>query len=171
MTPAAQLASLLLEHLGITGKPDLSVICQRLGIRIKEVPLTGAHGALVRSKKAQKGIISVKAALPEPTQKRFTIAHEIGHFIIPYHKDLGSVCDARTLGRFGKSIPRPELEANEFAAELLLPAKLVSAPLQLRAPSLETIGRVASTFETSLTATTWQYLDLTDQPLRHDLEP
>jgi Zn-dependent peptidase ImmA (M78 family) len=164
VTVAAQLASLLLEHLGITGKPDLHEICKNLGLRIKEVPLTGAHGALVRSKNASKGIISVKASLPEATQKRFTIAHEIGHFIIPYHKNLGSVCDTRTLGRFGKTLPRPELEANEFAAELLLPAKLVRKPLRLDSPSLATIGAVATTFDASLTATTWRYLDLTDQP-------
>jgi len=164
VTPAAQLANLLLEHLGITSKPDMYEICRRLGLRIKEVPLTGAHGALVRSKNAAKGIISVKSSLREEGQKRFTIAHEIGHFLIPYHKDLGSVCDAPTLGRFGKHLPRPELEANEFAAELLLPSKLVRTLLRLDAPSLETIGSVASGFGASLTATTWRYLDLTDQP-------
>jgi Zn-dependent peptidase ImmA (M78 family) len=164
VTPAAQLASLLLEHLGIATKPDLRSLCKQLGLRIKEVPLTGAHGALVRSKNAPKGIISVKSSLPELAQKRFTVAHEIGHFIIPYHKNLGSVCDARALGRFSMSMPRAELEANEFAAELLLPAKLVSAALQLKSPSLETISRVAADFDASLTATTWRYLDLTDQP-------
>jgi Zn-dependent peptidase ImmA (M78 family) len=164
MTPAAQLASLLLEHLGISGKPDLQVLCKSLGLRIREVPLTGAHGALVRSKNAQKGIISVKSTLPERTQKRFTIAHEIGHFIIPYHKNLGSVCEASAVGRFTKTMPRPELEANEFAAELLLPAKIVRGPLQLNSPSLDTIARVASDFDASLTATTWRFLDLTDEP-------
>jgi Zn-dependent peptidase ImmA (M78 family) len=164
MTPSAQLASLLLEHLGISDKPDLHAICKALGLRVKELPLTGAHGALVRSKHAQKGIIAVKESLREQTQKRFTIAHEIGHFVIPYHKDLGSVCNARTLGRFGNGTPRPELEANEFAAEILLPAKLVKAPLKLTTPSLETISLVAKNFEAGLTATTWRYLDLTDQP-------
>jgi len=164
MTPAAQLASLLLEHLGISGKPDLQVLCKRLGLRIREVPLTGAHGALVRSKNAQKGIISVKSTLPERTQKRFTIAHEIGHFIIPYHKNLGSVCEANAVGRFTKTMARPELEANEFAAELLLPAMIVRGPLQLNSPSLDTIGRVASDFDAGITATTWRFLDLTDEP-------
>jgi Zn-dependent peptidase ImmA (M78 family) len=153
-----------MEHLIITGKPDLREICKRLGLRIKEIPLTGAHGALVRSKNSSKGIISVKASLREETQKRFTVAHEIGHFVIPYHKDLSNVCDARTLGRFGKTLPRPELEANEFAAELLLPARLVRMPLRVDTPSLETISSVATEFETSLTSATWRFLDLTDQP-------
>jgi hypothetical protein len=100
----------------------------------------------------------------DATQKRFTIAHEIGHFVIPYHKDLGNVCDASELGKFGKTLPRAELEANEFAAELLLPAALVRTPLRLETPSLETIGGVAKEFQTSLTAATWRFLDLTDQP-------
>jgi len=164
VTPAAQLASLLLERLEVAGKPDLWEICRALGLRIKELPLTGAHGALVRSKSACKGIVCIKESLRLATQKRFTIAHEIGHFVIPYHKDLSNVCNAQTLGRFGRGLPRPELEANEFAAELLLPAKLVRTPLQLKTPSLETIGGVATEFETSLTTAIWRFLDLTDEP-------
>ncbi|MGA2328482.1 MAG: ImmA/IrrE family metallo-endopeptidase [Bryobacteraceae bacterium] len=164
MTPAAELASLLLDRLGITGKPDLTAVCRRLGLRVKEERLSGAHGTLVRSKSAQKGIITVKASLREAAQKRFTIAHEIGHFIIPYHKELGNVCDARVIDRYGTTMPRPELEANEFAAELILPSKLISNRLPLKHPSLDPIGTVAREFEASLTATTWRYLDLTDLP-------
>ncbi len=164
MTPAAQLANLLLERLEVTEKPDLRKICEALGLRIKELPLTGAHGALVRSKSASKGIICVKESLRLETQKRFTIAHEIGHFIIPYHKDLSNVCDARTLGRFGRGLPRPELEANEFAAELLLPAKLVRTSFRLETPSLETISKIATEFETGLTTAIWRFLDLTNEP-------
>ena len=52
-----------------------------------------------------------------------------------------------------KGLNKPELEANEFAVELLLPTRYVNEPLRLNDPSLKAIGRVASQFETSLTAT------------------
>ena len=56
------------------------------------------------------------------------------------------------------------LEANEFAVELLLPTRYVREPLRLNDPSLKAIGRVASQFETSLTATTLRFVSSSDLP-------
>ena len=63
-----------------------------------------------------------------------------------------------------KGLSRAELEANEFAVELLLPSRYVREPLRLHDPSLKTIGKVASQFETSLTATTLRFVSLTNLP-------
>jgi hypothetical protein len=63
-----------------------------------------------------------------------------------------------------KGLSRAELEANEFAVELLLPSRYVREPLLLNDPSLKTIGKVASQFETSLTATTLRFVSLTNLP-------
>ena len=80
-----------------------------------------------------------------PTRKRFTIAHEIGHWVI--HCALGKsppqeavLCRARTVSEDPQQTdPRvppaasmldyaaPELEANQFAAALLMPEDLVRA--------------------------------------------
>ena len=162
MTLAAELASLLLGTFNIQGKPDLATLCRRLGLRVKEVDSTGFEGALVRSKSAQKGIIAVKRAVRETSRKRFTIAHEVGHFVIPHHRLLGNVCGPQTVDRFDTELVKPELEANEFAAELLLPSKVVRSRFNLKEPSLADIRAVAREFETSLTATTYRYVDLTD---------
>ena len=56
------------------------------------------------------------------------------------------------------------MEANEFAVELLLPSRYVREALRLNDPSLKTIGKVASQFETSLTATTLRFVSLTNLP-------
>jgi len=164
VSPAAQLATLLLEHLKMAGKPDLDEVCRALGLRVREKDLVGFEGTLVRSRTAQKGIIGVKRSVREVSRKRFTVAHEIGHFVIPYHKHLESTCGRAVIDRFSHDLPRPELEANEFAAELLLPSKVVRNHFDLRKPSVANISAVATDFETSLTTTGWRYLDLTDAP-------
>lgn len=164
MRPAALLASTLLNTIRVQGKTDLPSLCSQLGLRVKEVDSTGFDGALVCSQGSQKGIIGVRRSIKEPSRKRFTVAHEIGHFVIPYHRRLGNVCAPGVIERFGKDFPNAELEANEFAAELLLPSKLVRDRFNLRDPLLTDIEGVAQEFGTSLTATTYRYLDLTDVP-------
>lgn len=164
MRPAAELARLLLDEFTITGKPDLDALCSRLGLRVRQKKFDGFDGILLRSKTAQKGIIGVNDGIREPSRTRFTIAHEIGHFVIPHHRDLASACEGGTIESFSRRLATPELEANEFAAELLLPSKEVAGRFDLDNPSLSRISLVANDFETSLSATTWRFLDLTDKP-------
>jgi Zn-dependent peptidase ImmA (M78 family) len=164
VTTAAQLAALFCTSCGIEGKPNLEVVCQQIGLRLKEVESNGFDGALVCSIGHQKGIIAIRRSIRENSRKRFTIAHEIGHFVIPYHRYLGNVCSPQVVDRFGDLLKIPEREANEFAAELLLPGSLLRARFELSSPALSQIGRVAQEFETSLTATTRRFLDLTDMP-------
>jgi Zn-dependent peptidase ImmA (M78 family) len=162
--PAAELARLLLDEFRIEGKPDLDALCNRLGLRVRQKEFDGFDGILLRSKTAQKGIIGVNAGIREPSRKRFTVAHEIGHFVIPHHRELASACEGGSIESFSRRLALPELEANEFAAELLLPGKAVASRFDLDHPSLSRISLVANDFETSLSATTWRFLDLTGQP-------
>jgi Zn-dependent peptidase ImmA (M78 family) len=164
VTAAAQLASLLLDRFKISGKPDLNEICRALGLRITEKEFSGFEGVLVRGKNAQKGVIGINRSIRESSRKRFTIAHEIGHFVIPYHQRLETACTAGVIDQFGRGLTRAELEANEFASELLLPSKIVRDRLDLGRPSLANVASVANDFDTSLSATTWRFLDLTDLP-------
>lgn len=164
MTPPAQLASFLAQKFVKTPIPDLAHLCRDLGLRVREVPANGFDGALVRSKAGQKGIIAVNSRLREASRKRFTIAHEIGHYVIPHHRLLGNVCDERQIERFETRLNRPEVEANEFAAELLLPSAVLRKRFNLSALSLHQISTVASEFGTSLTATTRSFLSLTNLP-------
>lgn len=51
------------------------------------------------------------------TRQRFTMAHEIAHAVL--HADQGSILDYR---KTMSSPDRKEMEANRFAADLLMPA-------------------------------------------------
>lgn len=162
MTLPSELASHLLDRLGIQGKPDLVQLARRIGLRIQEVDAEAFEGSLVRALDGPKGIIAVKQSIREHSRKRFTIAHEIGHYVIPGHRTLENVCTSKMVESWQKGLSHSELEANEFAVELLLPARYVREALRLNDPSLGTIGKVANQFETSLTATTLRFVGLTD---------
>jgi Zn-dependent peptidase ImmA (M78 family) len=164
MSPAAQLAALITQRFVKSAPPDLAALCKELGLRVKEVPARGFDGALVRSKTAQKGIIAVKSSLREKSRKRFTVAHEIGHFVLPHHRLLKAVCDEKKIDSYDARLNRPEVEANEFASELLLPSAVLSQKFNLSLFSLSQISAIASEFETSLTATIRCFLRLTALP-------
>ncbi|MGA9768371.1 MAG: ImmA/IrrE family metallo-endopeptidase [Blastocatellia bacterium] len=162
MKETAILANLLMEQLNMTGKPDLYKIAAAIGLRIREVDSNGFEGALIRGKNIQKGVIALKASIPEDTRKRFTIAHEIGHYVIPSHRQLENVCTTNEVESWRKGLSSAEIEANEFAAELLLPAQLIREHIKGTNPSFQRIIETASELETSLTATTRRFIELTD---------
>ena len=66
-----------------------------------------------------------------PVRKRFSIAHELGHFLLGH----GDFADSRQTfedGSYNYSDPqnRQESEANEFAAELLMPEAFLKRDLE-----------------------------------------
>ena len=73
--------------------------------------------------------IDRREAVRSPERKRFTIAHEIGHWIL--HARRGELpafqkaCAPGDIREEGAST-NPEREANEFANELVMPKQLIS---------------------------------------------
>lgn len=65
-------------------------------------------------------------ALEWPPRRRFTIAHELGHWCLHKSKDKAVYCRADAVAE-GDGHPPPgiEEEANVFAAALLMPAQLI----------------------------------------------
>lgn len=87
----------------------------------------GVDGVLVRKRGQQPLIIVSDSA--HPKRQRFTLAHEIGHILIPWH--LGNVgCSPEIALPTASEIERVcESEANRFASELLLPSDHVRAAI------------------------------------------
>ena len=100
---------------------DIEDAAKCLGLSIVEKELDDSvSGALI----AQKKIILVNS-LHHEHRKRFTIAHEIGHFLL--HSSLKQnifIDESLTFYRSKKSsfgVYVDEVDANNFAAELLMP--------------------------------------------------
>ncbi len=91
------------------------------------------------------------------TRQRFSIAHELGHFLSGHESYDNDKLHVEDQGRFLHSDNRQELEANEFAAELLLPSSFLRrdvAECGLDVPAL------AKRYEVSEQAMWIQLIDL-----------
>jgi hypothetical protein len=141
LTPAER----LLQELGITGPEeiDLEAIAFHLGACVRFRKLEGCEARIIGCNDA--AIITIRENCSR-RRKRFSLAHEIGHWI--YHKGQTLVC------RVEESRPQermsPERIANNYAADLLMPRYLF-APITRSHPKLnfKTVDDIADIFHTS----------------------
>ncbi len=105
---------------------------------------------------------SYRRDIRENSRKRFTVAHEIGHFVLPGHDQADGVCTAKDLNRWTYAQKDFEQEANCFAAELLIPTRIAQPIVKWLGPSLDTLKKLADRFGTSLSATAWRFCELTN---------
>ena len=107
-------------------------IVKALEIQVKYEPADNElSGFLLRDLRHQKAIIGVNRQHPQ-TRQRFTIAHELGHFLLhereKLHVDrLFQIQLRNQNSTTGTS--EEEKEANLFAAELLMPAHFIHRDL------------------------------------------
>ena len=142
---------------------DIDSFVALLGLRIKEVDSDGFEGALVRVPNRLKGIIAIKESIREEGRKRFTVCHEVGHFILPGHGTTDCVCLSEEVQSWRSSIPEHELAANQFAAELLLPYREVEPFVKKTDLTIKVAKKVSSEFEASLTSATLKCVDVTTE--------
>jgi Zn-dependent peptidase ImmA (M78 family) len=98
---------------------DIVGFGKALGLEIKESELPGKISGFI--KQDEKGKISICVnKFDSPKRKRFTIAHEIGHYFLHSDQLIEGIVDGIGLNRDGT---RNEIEnqANSFAADLLMP--------------------------------------------------
>jgi len=113
-------------------KPPINVelVANHLKLRIVYHELGADVSGLLISK-GDSTVIAVQAS-DHPNRQRFTIAHEIGHFCLRHqfepgehvHVDRGHVITPRN-SRSSTGVDIREIEANQFAACLLMPSKLL----------------------------------------------
>lgn len=109
---------------------DLDQLCSELGIKLSRKRLPDTMSGKIERKDDNQFEITVNKTHGAYRQ-RFTIAHEIGHFILHRHL-MGTGISDNTAYRsddceMGNSNIKAshEAEANRFAAALLLPKELV----------------------------------------------
>ena len=135
--------------------PVESIAEDLLGLRIEERDLGDCSGMLIPSKR----LILVNAAEAmsgeTPTRRhRFTIAHELGHWICQALEDVGeeqpTYCRSRDLAQDADR--DLEREANVFGAELLMPEAAVREAWAAAPDAAEAAAR----FEVSPLAAEWR---------------
>ncbi len=103
-------------------------LCLQLDIaKIAALETEGFEGGLLTDSSRSSGVILVKQASSRQ-RRRFTIGHELGHFLIPTHMPsadgqfLCSQADMRRLSaKENDRRERMEVEANRFSSLILIP--------------------------------------------------
>jgi IrrE N-terminal-like domain len=159
------LADCIISHYPGIGIPiPLKRIAGSVGIvDIVGQTTSSFEGALVTTAAKGTGSIAYNSA-SQIERRRFTIAHEIGHFLIPWH-DASVQCATADMGLLKSQDTRKskEAEANRFAAALLTPATLFTRDIRrLGSPETEHILILASKYKVSKEMTARRYTDLCD---------
>lgn len=123
-----QLADSLLIKAGVAGPPvPVDTIVRAHGIAIHLQELGDVSGVVVR----KGGAVAIGANKAEaPTRRRFTIAHEFGHALLHQGEEVRFDREFRVNLRSGASalgVNFEEIEANFFAACLLMPRRFLEA--------------------------------------------
>lgn len=160
---AQQQAEQFIHDEGISSLPvDVVEIAESRSIVVQPKPLTatGASGMLVRA--GDEFGILYATHINNLGFQRFTIAHELGHYFLEGHIDHVLPKDGTHVSEAGFTSSDPfELEADHFAASLLMPSTLFQSELRKRNDGLESIEALSDKCITSLTATAIRYSELT----------
>ena len=159
-----RIAEQLLVQAGV-GSPPVNVkhVANHLGIRIERADLgEDCSGVLV--KKDNRAVIGVNKGHPS-NRRRFSVAHEIAHFVL--HKgdtyvDTGYRVHFRDL-ESGSGTKREEMEANAFAAALLMPSAWVRDAFARQPFDLtedDVLDMLARKFKVSTQAMTYRLMKL-----------
>jgi Zn-dependent peptidase ImmA (M78 family) len=122
----------LLQANGIRKAPvDVEQVARHLGLLIRRTPGNDDLSGFFLRQGDGKSIIGVNT-VHHPNRQRFTIAHEIGHFLFhnfgDVHVDQSVFKERNKNSTTGED--RQEIEANRFAAELLMPESFLRQDLR-----------------------------------------
>lgn len=113
---------------------EMNSLPEGISGKIFKDPLNGGSSGYSVGVKASEGF----------QRKRFTVAHEIAHFIL-HRAKIGDELSDDALYRSGLST-REEAQANQLAADILMPVKQI---LSLREQGRTEVSDLASLFQVS----------------------
>jgi hypothetical protein len=98
-----------------------------------------------------------------PERQRFTIAHELGHFVLHRHRQQDFHCDKESVYSGHETLRRIEREADDFAGNLLMPGDWLRAWTSNRRIDLHLLSTIARRFQVSFEALCIRFIKYTSQ--------
>lgn len=152
-TPEALAKEIFRQCPKLTPPIPIIDIAKAVGIvKVIEQDLSSIGGILVSDAEKTTGVIYHHSEGPSG-RKRFTIAHELGHFLLPKHSAehkcfqsdirIGSQPDKNNIF---------EAEANQFAQCLLMPSKFISSAINQSLPDIHALISLKEQFDMSFEA-------------------
>jgi Zn-dependent peptidase ImmA (M78 family) len=158
--PVLLVSQSFLRHFGADCGKRLPEVIREIGLEVVYREADSYEGALLRIKDVPRGFIVINSGIREESRKRFTLAHECGHFLLPGQQDLSTPCSKEKIENWNEQLYRPEQDANRFAAEILMPRDFVNPYLTVQ-PTMESVQSLATLCGTSLTASGFRLIELT----------
>lgn len=99
-----------------------------------------------------------------PGRRNFTLAHELGHYLLHRHDHPGGLqCTSRNMGDWSADRGTIEAEANTFASYLLMPLDDFREQTRGRVIDIDTMTELADRYAVSLTAAILKWLTITEK--------
>lgn len=156
-------AERILMELGITRPEeiDLDAIAWTLGAAVKYRPLDKCEAMIVGS--ASRAIITV-GTTGASERRRFSLAHEIGHW--HHHRGKILFCGSQEIGNPAHRTLDPEYQADEFASDLVLPNYMFRPRIaKMKRLALSAVREIKEEFGVSLTATLLKLIEANRYPI------
>lgn len=144
---------------------NLELLAEKRNVMVFSAPVNSFLGAAMAD---GDGLGVCIAEDQTQTRYRFTFAHELGHLFIPWHHSAllrgrpfvdTDIAEHRAADDW-------EREANEFAAELLVPKQLLRPRLQIGAIDIQKAIDVCDVFNVSITMAALRVAKVSRQPTR-----
>lgn len=164
MNKSQEKAIELLDEFGIDDIQNIDIkdLVYAKGIIYRETPLENYDGRIVFANHG-KALITINSNLIYPPRKRFTIAHELGHFVLGHNRRL-IVNDNEASLSYYKS-GHQETEANQFASELLMPTDMFLKDIEGETFSPQLMFDLSEEYKTSVTSVVFKYLEYGNYPI------
>lgn len=128
-------------------------LASELGLKVLRTPMAPKISGLIQPSADSTSGFEIKVNKYEmPERQRFTVAHEIAHYLL-HRREIGSGVVDSIMYRSNLT-SKKEVEANRLAAEIVMPADLINRELKrlggARTPSA--VEEIAAIFRVSIPA-------------------
>jgi hypothetical protein len=162
-----ELAEYLLREAGQTGEEPTnpSTLLEYLKLQFAVVDLAALLRGAKGGRKQPRGVLSyfdqivgVDSSLRDDKHRaRFTTMHEIGHYVLPAHRNALYICDDECLSY--DAMIETETVANAFAAELLFKGDQFTRLANDCAVTPESIKTLAQRYDASFESTARRFVE------------
>ncbi|MBO6794655.1 MAG: ImmA/IrrE family metallo-endopeptidase [Balneolaceae bacterium] len=130
-------------------------VCFAKDAFVKQEKIHGAQGRILFSKNSSASIITINSEIKFESKKKFVLAHELGHRLLHYRK-MNFLCNDKDVSSWSSN-NKFEFEANEFAAELLMPQRLILEITDTKIFSKQEVLKISKNLGSSITSSSIQY--------------